>query len=272
MDDSLAIGWDDTRTVHYYEEFCKRHGRYQQANEALVSHACLQLGQSILDFAAGTGRTADVTLPKIGEEGRMVCVEPSGAMRAEGEKRLSDPRISWMGECPEAAGVFDRILCGAAIWQLFPLPETFRRMADLLVPGGALCFNIPWLYLGEGDEAGGGRDPLLLELPSLLARQPEFGEREVQPPPKTDQMEALLEGAGLKPARWDFRIRLTQAAYRDWLKIPVITNNLLPGMDPGERARAIDAAFSRVDEESWRWERWIGWTAWKPGESESDAS
>jgi hypothetical protein len=76
-------------------------------------------------------------------------------------------------------------------------------------------------------------------------------------------LERLLEEAGLRAERWSFRIRLTQEAYSDWLKIPVLTNNLLGGIDPDERARAIDAAFTRIDPRSWRWERWSGWTAWK---------
>jgi hypothetical protein len=31
-----------------------------------------------------------------------------------------------------------------------------------------------------------------------------------------------------------------------------------------ERARRIDAALRAVDRSSWKWERWRGWTAWKP--------
>jgi hypothetical protein len=65
------------------------------------------------------------------------------------------------------------------------------------------------------------------------------------------------------PERWTVRSRLTYAAYRDWLKIPVNTDAMLAGIDPDKRAALVDDAFRLVDRSSWRWERWAGWTVWK---------
>jgi hypothetical protein len=72
----------------------------------------------------------------------------------------------------------------------------------------------------------------------------------------------MLHAAGFHAERWSVSQRLTQEAYRDWLKIPVTTDALLGDLDAGERARRIDAAFQRVDPHAWRRERWTGWTAW----------
>jgi hypothetical protein len=47
------------------------------------------------------------------------------------------------------------------------------------------------------------------------------------------------------------------------MKIPVLTDALLDGIEPDLRARLVDAAYARCDAASWRWEAWIGWTAWK---------
>jgi SAM-dependent methyltransferase len=259
-----ATGWDDPRTAHFYEEFCRRHGRYREANAALVARAALEAGQRVLDLGAGTGRTAEAALPSLGAAGRLVCVEPAAAMREAGRARLADPRVTWTADCPEPPAVFDRILCGAAIWQMLPLGQTVGRLATLLARGGALCFNIPSLYLGEADEEGGGRDPLLLELPLLLADGGLSAAPAADPLPDAEGVEALLRAAGLRPQRWTFRVRFTQAAYRDWLKIPVLTDRLLAGLGPDERARRVDEAFRQVDAASWRWERWAGWTAWAP--------
>ena len=63
-------------------------------------------------------------------------------------------------------------------------------------------------------------------------------------------------------ASWVFRTRLTQVAYADWLKIPVVSEWLPGGLAPDERARRIDDALRLVDRASWKWERWRGWTAW----------
>jgi len=259
---SQAVGWDDPKTAHYYEQFGERHDRYRRANEALVAHAALGPGQRVLDVGAGTGGTAELALPYLGSEGRIVCLEPAHAMRARGKRRLRDPRVTWGAGWPEPPSRFDRILCGAAIWQLLPLGETFPRLRDMLAAGGALCFSIPALYLGEPDEPGGGRDPLLLELPALLAEGRGSTAPPGEPLPDAAGIEALLCSAGFRAVGWSFRLQLTQAEYRDWLKIPVLTDHLLGDLDPEARAELIDRAFERVDRGSWRWERWRGWTAW----------
>jgi SAM-dependent methyltransferase len=260
-------GWDDPQTPVYYEAFCRRHSRYARANAALIAHARIEPGTRVLDLAAGTGRTAEAALRRLGDDGRILCVEPSAPMRAAGVRRVRDTRVEWRATLADATGPFDRILCGAAIWQLEPLGETIRTLSDLLGRGGALCFNIPALYLLEPDEPGGGEDPLLLALPALLAAN---AGPACEPPPqqtqglRRDAICSWLMDAGLRPRPWRFRVRLTQEAYAAWLKIPAAAGRMLAGFAPDERARRIDAALEAVDRSCWKWERWMGWTAWKP--------
>ena len=287
-------GWDDPETPLYYESFCRRHSRYTQANAALIVHAHIAPALRVLDLAAGTGRTAEAALGLLGDHGRIVCVEPSAPMRTEGARRISDARVAWratlldaMGS--DAGGPFDRIRCGAAIWQLEPLDATIRTLSGLLRRGGALCFNIPALYLLEPDEPGGGDDPLLLDLPAALATNAgaactrsrpwptsaairraksetsdfDAAPQQGGPPLGRDAIGSWLRAAGLRARVWTFRLRLTQEAYAAWLKIPVVAGRLLADLAPGDRARRIDAALGSVDRASWKWERWRGWTAWK---------
>ena len=262
-------GWDDQATPAYYEAFCRSHSRYTRANAELISHARIEPSSRVLDLGAGTGRTAEAALERLGEHGRVVSVEPSAAMRAEGMRRVTDCRVAWLAALPEAEGTFDRILCGAAIWQLNPIPDTLQVLGDLLRPGGALCFNIPALYLMEPDEPGGGGDPLLLSLPALLwascGSGSDNGAMESRPaaPLDQDSVSNWLRAAGLRARSWTSRARLTQVEYAAWLKIPVLTGRMLSGLTPEERARRIDAALEQVDRSSWKWERWRGWTAWK---------
>jgi hypothetical protein len=132
-----------------------------------------------------------------------------------------------------------------------------------------LCFNIPAAYLLEADEPGGGGDPSLLSLPARLAELRSGAHAEVLPelpvhtPLSTGGIGEWLDVAGLRADSWCFRVRITQDAYAEWLKIPVLTDQLLGGLSPQERARQIDSALRTVDRSSWRWERWRGWTAWK---------
>ena len=156
---------------------------------------------------------------------------------------------------------FDRILCGAGIWQFPSLAETVRDWAKRLAPGGALVFNMPALYVMEPDLPGGGEDPWLTALPALLMK----GQAAVAAgkPMRATDVDAALRAAGLRARRWRVRLKLTQAAYGAWLKIPVTTEGMMPGVASEERARRIDAALTMVHRTSWKWERWIGWTAWK---------
>jgi ubiquinone/menaquinone biosynthesis C-methylase UbiE len=256
--------WDDPETAEYYEAFCLRHTRYIRANAELIEHAQLAPDMGVLDLAAGTGRTAEAALELLGDHGKMLCVEPHAGRRTEGMRRVADRRVEWSAVLPHATESFERILCGAAIWQL-PLPETFGVLARLLRPGGALTFNIPALYLMEPDEPGGGSDPLLLSLPELL-----FETRDCAPVPAQSQaplsstcIDSWLHAAGFRAQSWSFRLRLTQDSYADWLKIPVLTDGMLGGLTPKARAQRIDAALESADRSSWKWERWRGWTAWK---------
>ena len=254
----MPTGWDHPDTARYYEAFCAAHGRYREANLALTGAALLERGQHVLDLAAGTGRTAEAALAWGCE---VTCMEPAGAMRDAGRQRL--PEARWLAGWPGHGERFDRVLCGAAIWQMTPLRETFARVAELVKAGGGFAFNVPSLYLGEADEPGGGGDPLLSDLVARLAggRIPPVAALEA--PPGADEIERLLREAGFAPARWCARSRLTQEALRDWMKIPVLTDALLDGMAADDRAALVEAAYAQCDTASWRWEAWTGWTAWR---------
>jgi SAM-dependent methyltransferase len=263
------IGWDHPKTADYYEGFCARHDRYSAAGRDLVGRAELVAGLHVLDLGAGTGRTAELVLPALGESGCILCVEPAAAMRSRGEARLQDRRVRWTSSLPAGQERFDRIVCSAAIWQMTPLYATFCRLRGLLSTGGILCFNIPGLYLGEPDEPGGGTDPDLIELMRLLGEH-RVSQAPVQEPlPDAQGMERLLVKAGFCAQRWTRKARFTQEAYRDWLKIPVITDWLLGDLDPDGRAALIDREYRKVDPGSWRWENWSGWVARTTGEARS---
>jgi len=254
------FGWDHPLTAQYYEEFCRRHTRYQEANAALITAADIGPGMRILDVGAGTGRTAESALPLLGD-GRIECIESAAAMRRIGEGRLTDRRVSWSTDLPDSILRYDCILWGAGIWQAAPLEQTIVRLASLLEQDGVLCFNIPSLYLGIPDEPGGGPDPRLLELPSLLGNSSPEVPQDWTPLPNPERIDEMLRRYGLQPERTAIRIRISEECLRDWLKIPVLTDRLMPGVDPMERARRIDDAYSNVSADSWKWEGWMVWVA-----------
>jgi SAM-dependent methyltransferase len=267
----MVIGWDHSATAEAYERFCRRHARYRRANDVLVREAALVSGMCVLDFGAGSGRTASAALSRLGQRGRVVCVEPAAAMREAGRRRLRDARVTWRSDLPSGPDfreAFDRVLAGAVVWQLDALETWIRQVAALLRPGGALAFNMPALYLQEPDEGGGGSDALLLDLMTRLAsehQQRDGGADRRQGSTwshRRHDVDAALGRAGLHYRTWEFRHRLTQTAYARWLSIPAVTDGWLDG-DAAERKRRISRALAAVDLRSFKWERWRGWTAWK---------
>jgi len=254
----MPYGWDHPETAHAYETFCQRHNRYQTANQALIAAAMLLPGHRILDVAAGTGRTASLACETMGSC-EMVCLEPALAMREIGQARL--PQARWVAEWPRDEK-FDRILCGAAIWQFFPLQDVFTHIFSALREGGAFAFNIPIQYLMQPDEPGAGEDPWLTQMMGYIADGLQAEYRDSAVPGEAD-IEDMLKNAGFLSVGWGFRAKLSQEEYRDWLKIPVLTDALLESFSAAERATRIDAAYARCDATSWRWEAWRGWTAWK---------
>jgi SAM-dependent methyltransferase len=267
-----VIGWDHPSTAERYERFCRRHARYRVANDVLVREAAVECRHRVLDFGAGTGRTASAVLPLLGRDGTVVCVEPAAAMRTVGRRRLRDPRVTWLADLPAVSTSsckFDRVLAGAVIWQLDSLDDWIPRLTSLLRRGGALVFDVPALYLGEPDEPGGGDDPLLLDLMTRLMAE---NARRCEPSTtshastwhcRSEDVEAALYRAGLRYRAWEFRQRLTQTAYARWLSIPVTSGPMFEDVDADERDRQIERALAAVDVRSFKWERWRGWTAWK---------
>jgi len=263
-------GWDDPATAARYRHFEQRHGRYRHANSALARHAALRPGLKVLDLAAGTGGTTLALLPSLGPQGEVHCVEPAAEMARAGRLRLGDDgRVRWLTTLDAADTDYDRIVCGAAMWQWHALPPLLLDLAARLKPGGALVFNVPAAYLGQPDLPGGGRDPLLTGLhAALLQRHPPdcLAAPGMEPAPMrtATDIESGLQAAGLRPLAWQHRQRLTQAAWCAWMKLPVLTDAFWPGLNAAERDRRIDEAAATLDPGSWRPERWLGWTAWKP--------
>lgn len=265
--------WNDPATPVAYEAFAVDGRRYARANAELVRQAALATGMRVLDVGAGLGGTAAACLDTLGPGGHIWCVEPSDAMRARGRARLGDRRVRWAAGMPPDAMKFDRVVCGAAIWQLEPLESNLRRLAARLVNGGALVFTIPSAYLGEPDAEGSEGDPRFTALIGRLASAGDRGaersanalQREASSWPcrSTRELEAALRDAGLDPSGWRFRHRLTLGEFAAWLKLPPVNHGLLAAIPPAERGALVDDAVAEIAGETWRWEGWRGWTAWK---------
>jgi len=81
----MPIGWEHPDTARYYEAFCARHARYDDANRALTDAAELALGDVVrLDRleVAGRPRRLSVDRPprragRAGGLSRPSCADPA---------------------------------------------------------------------------------------------------------------------------------------------------------------------------------------------------
>lgn len=101
-----------------------------------------------LDVGAGSGRDA-AWLASLGF--RVVAVEPSAAMRSEGQSRHASPAIQWIDDrLPGLERIhrlglgFDLVLV-SAVWMHVPPGDrrrAFRKLSTLLKPGGVLLMSL----------------------------------------------------------------------------------------------------------------------------------
>lgn len=145
-DEDPTIAWYN----HHVDEVAERYEAlsFPEIHGWLIPYLPEEGEGVVLDVGAGTGR--DVAwLAARGH--RVVAVEPSSAMRAEGRSRHMDSGIDWVDDrLPKLSRVlarsliFDLILL-SAVWMHIPSshrPQAFRVLCDLLRPGGVVAITL----------------------------------------------------------------------------------------------------------------------------------
>lgn len=113
-----------------------------------VLHLFPQRPGRVLDIGAGSGRDA-AALTRAGHQ--VVAVEPTAALRQEGQRIHAALPIEWMDDhLPELAGLrgsgrrFDLVLL-TAVWMHLDAPEreiAMRSAAALVSPGGRMVMSL----------------------------------------------------------------------------------------------------------------------------------
>ncbi|MHA7775885.1 methyltransferase domain-containing protein [Roseibium sp. M-1] len=252
--------WNNPVTAERYRLFTEKHDRYRVAARELAEAVGIAPGQRVLDVAGGIGCTALACLEKLGPEDKVSAVEAAGAMRQIGRDRTDGLPVDWRAEMP-VGELFDRVVCGAAVWALGPFEAVIEDLAAHVAPGGVLAISLPAAYLGEADQPGGGEDPWLTALPQMLAQMdlgapPSRASEDGAPVLSDGLVRRAFAARGFTVTRSDFRQRLTQAAYCDWMSLPPVNATLLGKLSPQDRPAAVARAAMGLDAASWRWEAW----------------
>ena len=170
---SHSVGWYDAHAP-------KLIGCYEAIDPAKLHGWLLGLvpatSGTVLDIGAGTGRDA-AWFALQGHD--VIAVEPSGSMRAEGQRLHADPRVRWIDDqLPELSALgrlgisFDLVMLNA-VWQHVAPSDrerAFRKMVGLVKPGGLLAIT---LRLGP-TPSDRGMHPVSLDEAERLARNHGF--------------------------------------------------------------------------------------------------
>ena len=247
--------WEHPLTPPAYQRFERQWGRYAAMNRALAASLALEAGHTVLDVGAGTGETARALLGEAPVA--ITAVEPSDAMWQSAGLDLA--RARQLADVGEAR--FDRVVAGACAWLLGPLPQALEPLVARVAPGGALSFAIPAAYVGAPDPPGEGPDPWLTALAAALVAGRTRTPEEIAPLPDAETLTAWLGTCG-RVDRWEVTWRWHSEALRDWFAVPPIGCAMRPDLPPEDLAAAVDRAWQAADRDSWRDERWLGWTLW----------
>lgn len=155
----------------------------------------------VLDVGAGTGRDA-AWLARLGHD--VVAVEPSAAMRAEGERRHADTGVRWVADQLPALPVthrlglaFDLVLL-SGVWQHVAPSERERslcKLLDLLRPGGVLAIT---LRHGPAEAERGMHPVSLAEVERLARGHGALVARALDMPDQMNRSEVSWTGVALR--------------------------------------------------------------------------
>lgn len=170
----------------------------------LVELAALERGERVLDVACGTGIVARLARQKVGADGAVAGLDPNPGMLVVARDVAAGMDIEWhlssAESMPVPNGSFDVVLSQMGLQFIPDKIAAVQEIARVLVPGGRVALNVV-----------GPRPDLMSVLADALAKHvgPESSQfvDVVFSLHETDQLEGLLEGAGLRDVTVTSRVK-----------------------------------------------------------------
>lgn len=270
--------WNDQNNAELYDQFARKHSLYRDTSRDLVALAQLDGAATVVDLACGTGISTEMILQEVSEDARVIAIDGSDAMLAIARRNVDDPRVTWMkadgSELSDHVPEADAIICNSAYWQM-DMSSTMLAISKSLRPGGRFVFNIGrrFLMMRLSPEELAPSKPSFFQIIQAVAvldrdfapPHPAASRRTsgLRGPLTTDSLKEMIVNAGLVLDAIDEReYDNPPEAQRDWISVPVFSDNVLPGMPHDEQLDVINSAYDRWSKESEK-SRWLVFVALK---------
>lgn len=274
-------GWSDATNTRRYARFARDHPWYGDLAEDLVGRTEISEARLVIDLCAGAGAVTGRLLPHLPSHARVLAIDASAAMIAEGRRAISDERVEWLHAPAESVqrcvtGPADAVLCSASFWET-DMPSVLGGLHAILRPGGRFVFNLSpsGVVIPSQSPTAPGR-----AVPALWQRIFEHAQRAfgyappsaapVRRPDGWPFYASMLAGNGFSVQNATvLRYEMSTAQMYEWLSIPMFLP-VLPGLTPDQVRHALDAAYRDLDPEHPMRMPWLLVTAIKPPESTCD--
>ena len=237
--------WMSKHNARCYYEYAVRYPCFTETSKKLVKLLKVRPPATVVDLACGTGQTAAALLAAVPSGIDLVLVDMSPAMLSFARKALPRDNCTFMqGRGEELERLLQGrkaqyVICNRAIWHM-DMSQVLAGVNQVLAQGGRFAFNT---FAGRLDLLP-GKSPY--DAIFHIARRKCKSAPRPQPQgleSSADELAPLLAGTALRVLRRkrEYLMMSSQQIF-ELLKIPTMSEAILPGLDHNARHEIVCAA------------------------------
>jgi ubiquinone/menaquinone biosynthesis C-methylase UbiE len=176
--------WSSVTTINAWEKWSKQQSIHcQPLTDAVIEHAQLSEGLSVLDLAGGIGEPSISIAKKVGPAGSVIVTDISEGMLRVAEKNAENANINNISfkvadahQLPYADNSFDRVVSRLGLMYFWDIETAINEIHRVLKPGGIASFVV-WGANEKNEYFGTILTPFMQrkEMPNMPADAPTPG-------------------------------------------------------------------------------------------------
>ncbi len=251
MDDAVikkikkVVAGNFDKSCDRYRIFEEKHNFFADLTLNLAKTCNLKKGSRVLDIGCGNGASTEVLSREL--ECRVVGLDLSPAMIADGRRRIKDPRIRLeVGDAVNPQAIlgenelnFDAALYNASIFIIPDADKSLKAVAQCLKPGAAIGFSFYPQILAED-----GSDLFALAFDRCNLPRPK-----VQVVTSYEKAVQGLQACCNEISESVWERPFSREFLNDFFSIPAQSASLFPRLEYEERCQLIPKLFAALAED-----------------------